>query len=164
MWRGFRLDKIIAIDKNNIPEAVQAIDSLRNQFGVPSANIAIDEDGIGGAVLDLLPSDCIGIVGNSTPVRVEGQKENFGNLKSQLYFYLAKAINDGKIFVRCSADDREKITRELEVQKRRDSEKDGKWWIIKKEQVKDLIGRSPDYADAMSFRMIFEIKNQSRWI
>jgi phage terminase large subunit len=164
LWRGFRLDKIVTIDKNNIPEAVQAIEKLRNQFGVPIVNIAIDEDGIGGAVIDSMAEGVIGIVGNSSPVRVEGQKENFGNLKSQLYFYLAKAINDGKLYVRCSPEDREKITRELEVQKRRDSDKDGKWWIIKKEQIKDLIGRSPDYADMMSFRMIFEIKDMSQWI
>lgn len=163
LWRGLRLEKIITIDKNRIDEAADEISKLRNQFGVPLSNIAIDEDGIGAGVLDLLDG-ATGIVGNSAPLRVEGQKENFGNLKSQLYFYLAKAINDGKVYVRCSPDDRESITRELEVQKRRDSEKDGKWWVIKKEQVKDLIGRSPDYSDMMAYRMIFEIKDESQWI
>ena len=36
-------------------------------------------------------------------------------------------------------------------------DKDGKMQVIPKEKMKDLIGRSPDFADALMMRMFYEI-------
>lgn len=56
---------------------------------------------------------------------------------------------------------KEKIIQELKQIKSKDSDKDGKLKIIPKEEVKELIGRSPDFSDTMLMRCLFEIKAAS---
>ena len=164
VWDGFRLERIEELAKNKIPEAADLIKRLRFEHKVHWDNVCVDEDGVGGGVLDLLDDNAVGIVNNSTPLKVEGEKENFGNLKAQLYFYLAKYINDGKVFIRCTPEQREIVTRELEVVKKRNPDQDGKFYVLQKSEVKDLIGRSPDYSDMLAYRMYFELANQSRYV
>jgi hypothetical protein len=43
----------------------------------------------------------------------------------------------------------------LEQVKRKDIDKDGKLSVLPKEKIKELIGRSPDYSDALMMRMWF---------
>ena len=163
VWDGLMLIRVETMDKNKINEAVDLINQLRREHKVHSENVAIDADGIGAGVTDYIEGS-IGIVNNSMPIRVEGQKENFGNLKSQLYFYLAEYINKGRIFVRANPELRELITSELELVRRKDVDRDGKFWVLPKQEVKDLLGRSPDFSDMMAYRMIFELTNQGRYL
>jgi len=46
---------------------------------------------------------------------------------------------------------------ELEQIRSKDQDKDNKLQIVPKETVKAILGRSPDYADAMAMRMYYEI-------
>lgn len=162
VWDGFRAEVFIEIEKNKIDTAASMISDLRYKYKVHTSDIYVDEDGVGGGVVDILM--CNGIVNNSSPVFVQGQKENFGNLKSQLYFYLAKYINDRKIVVKCTPQQRDMITQELEWVRRHNADKDGKFYVTPKDVVKANINRSPDYSDAMAFRMLPELKNFSRWL
>ena len=41
--------------------------------------------------------------------------------------------------------------------KRTNIDKDSKLSILSKDKVKDLIGRSPDYSDALMMRMYYEL-------
>jgi len=50
------------------------------------------------------------------------------------------------------------MTKELEQVKRDKIDSDGKLQIIPKDKVKELIGRSPDYSDALMMRMYFCFK------
>jgi len=163
VWEGMMLIRIETMAKNKIPEAADLIKRLRFEHKVHSENIVIDQDGLGSGVLDLIDG-AVGIVNNAAPIRVEGQKENFSNLKSQLYFYLANYVNNEKIYIRCSAEQRELITAELETVKKKNVDNDGKFSVLPKQEVKELIGRSPDYSDMLAYRMWFEITNQSRYI
>jgi len=163
VWEGLNVIRIEELRKNKIPEAAELIQQLRFEHKVHVEHICIDEDGIGGGVLDLIDG-AVGITNNAAPIKVEGGKENFGNLKSQLYFYLADYANREKIYIRCSPQQRESIITELEVVKRKRVDSDGKFFILPKQDVKDLIGRSPDYTDALAYRMYFEISNQSRYV
>lgn len=162
VWDGFRAEVFIEIKKNKIDTAAEIINNLRFKYKVHTSDIYVDEDGVGGGVVDIL--GCNGVVNNSSPVFVQGQKENFGNLKSQLYFYLAKYINDRKIAVHCTPTQRDMITQEIEWVRRHNADKDGKFYITPKDEVKANIGRSPDYSDAMAYRMLPELKNFSRWL
>ena len=46
----------------------------------------------------------------------------------------------------------------------KDADKDNKLQIIPKDTVKAILGRSPDYADALAMRMYYEIdKNVGRY-
>jgi hypothetical protein len=61
-----------------------------------------------------------------------------------------------------STDIRNDIIQELEVIKRKDYEKnEKKLQVIPKDEIKSIIGRSPDYADAIMMRMIFELGLQA---
>ena len=78
--------------------------------------------------------------------------KNYANLKSQCYFVLAEKINRGEIYI--AVDDySEQIIEELEQVKKDKEETDDKLRIVKKDHVKDMIGRSPDYSDAIMMRM-----------
>ncbi len=151
VWYGLRLEKIYTMDKNTVPESADLIQEVRIRHGVHLHNVYIDADGIGGGTLDLLP-DTNGIVGNSPPIYVDGERENFGNLKSQLYFYLAEYVNQRKIFIQ-SDKWRDAITQELEWCRQKSADHDGKFYVIPKQEIRESLGRSPDFLDVLAYRM-----------
>ncbi len=157
LWAGFVCINVLTLHKQPISTIAAEITRLKNHFNVPTSNIIADEDGVGGGVVDILK--CEGFVNNSTPLEVEGVKQNYTNLKSQCYFILAEKINRGEIYIK-SDDIKVKnfLIQELEQVKRKDIDKDGKLSVLPKDHVKALIGRSPDYADAMMMRMWFELR------
>ena len=57
-------------------------------------------------------------------------------------------------------NDRENIIEELDVIKQKNPDKWGKLQIITKEEIKELIWRSPDFADSIAMRMWFELNRQ----
>lgn len=161
VWNGMRLDYIESIDKNKITEASERIKHLAQLHAVPNSNIIVDEDGVGGGVVDML--GCNGFVNNSRalPNPETGQDENYQNLKTQMYYKLAEVINKGDIYVKCSDGDlQESIIKELEQVKQYNMDKDGKKQILPKEKIKELIGRSPDYSDMIMMRMWFLFKRK----
>lgn len=157
VWSGFRVIDIFTLGKSSVTETAEAIKQLSNKYKVPLSNIIADEDGVGGGVVDILK--CKGFVNNSKPLLEENQIVQYQNLKTQCYFKLAKMIQDGEIYVNCNdqmiIDD---MTKELEQVKRDKIDSDGKLQIVSKEKVKELIGRSPDYSDALMMRMYFTFK------
>ena len=75
------------------------------------------------------------------------------------FYLLADVVRDHKLSIPCATpDQQETIVEELEQIKGRDVEKDGKLKIVDKEEIKQNIGRSPDYADAISMRCFFDIQ------
>lgn len=157
VWKGFRVVEIYTLAKSSITETAQAIRDLSLKHKVPLSNIIADEDGVGGGVVDIL--GCKGFVNNSKAMPVEGVIVQYQNLKTQCYFKLAEMIQAGEIFVSCDdgnvIDD---LSKELEQVKRDKIDSDGKLQILSKEKVKELIGRSPDYSDALMMRMYFCFK------
>lgn len=114
-----------------------------------------------GGVTDIL--GCNGFVNNSTALDnpLTGEKENFQNLKSQMYFKLAEMINKGEIYVNCEDGSvQDYITKELEQVKQYEMDKDGKRRVMPKDKIKELIGRSPDYSDCLMMRMWFLYRKQ----
>lgn len=161
VWAGFVCLNVVTLYKQPISVVASEIQRLRNHFNVSTSNILIDEDGIGGGVVDILK--CSGFLNGSAPLEVDGKKQNYQNLKSQCYFLLAEKINKGEIYIK--TDDIEVknlLVQELEQVKRKDVDKDGKLSVLPKEQVKALIGRSPDYSDALMMRMWFELRPKAK--
>jgi len=152
VWEGLHIKKIRKLLKSAINDVVAEVRQLQQTYSVPLHNIIIDEDGVGGGAKDYLR--CKGFVNNSRPLK----KENYSNLKTQCYYKLADVINKGQIGITCpDVADKQAIIEELEQVKTKDADKDNKLQIIPKEVVKDMIGRSPDYSDAMAMRMYYEI-------
>ena len=54
-------------------------------------------------------------------------------------------------------NDKETIIEELDVIKQKNPDKWGKLQILTKEEIKQLINRSPDFADSIAMRMWFEL-------
>ena len=155
VWSGFKVIEIVSLNKSSIVEIAQLIRSLATKYQVPMANVIIDEDGVGGGVVDMLKG-CKGFVNNSRALLVENQVVQYQNLKTQCYFKLAELIQSDKIFINCKEQTIiDEITKELEMVKRDKIDSDGKLQIISKETVKASIGRSPDYSDALMMRMYF---------
>jgi len=161
-WDGLRVENIKIIQRNSIESLVEEIKNISRVQSIPRSSILVDEDGVGGGVVDFLK--CKGFVNGSRAVKESGKDTNFANLKSQCYFKLAEYVNNSKIFVSCNQDVKELLIEELEVVKAKDIDKDNKLAVEGKDKVKDLLGRSPDISDALMMRMYFEInKTQTRW-
>ena len=75
---------------------------------------------------------------------------------------MAEKVNQRTIAIDCDTDTREKIVEELEIIKQKDPDKDNKCNIIGKDKMKDLLGRSPDFADTLMMRMYFDVKKNKR--
>ncbi|MGJ1516543.1 phage terminase large subunit [Sphingobacterium siyangense] len=159
VWCGFRLIKMVELGKSSITECSQKIRELAVKYEVPMSHTIVDEDGVGGGVVDIL--NCEGFVNNSRPLDNPEtmEPENYMNLKSQMYFALAKAINDSKMWIQCDEGSiKDLIIQELEQVKQHNMDKDGKKQVLPKDIVKELLGRSPDYADMIMMRMWFEYR------
>jgi hypothetical protein len=135
-------------------EIQNAISAFRIKYLVQTSDILVDEDGIGGGVVDNLR--CKGFLNNSRPT-----KATYQNLKSECGYKLAEKA--GLIWVKCELPDREKemIRQELGMLKTYESDKDGKLRILPKEKIKEHIGRSPDWLDVFIMRMYFETANKT---
>ena len=153
-WNGWRLEEIHVYNKASITESSNIIKALATRKQVPMSQIIVDEDGVGGGVVDILK--CKGFVNNSSPLKdpKTNKVDNFNNLKSQCYFHLAERINKSEVYV-CDTEYADKLTEELEQVKQYNMDKDTKKMIIPKDKVKENIGRSPDFSDMMMMRSFF---------
>jgi hypothetical protein len=158
LWNGLEVYKIVEYDKSGIDELSKKIRELSETEQIPYSHIIVDEDGVGGGVVDTLRG-IKGFVNNSTAIKKGKEEGNFQNLKTQCYYRLAEYINDHKIAVK-TEDEKVKadLIEELEQVKKKDADKDTKLRIQTKEEIKEKIGRSPDYSDALMMRMYFEMK------
>jgi hypothetical protein len=156
VWDGFRVEEIFSMDKSSITDIAEKIKTLSRKYKIPLSNIIADEDGVGGGLVDILK--CNGFVNNARPLEEDGNSVQYQNLKTQCYYKLASLIQTDQIYINCDdMDVKNTIIEELEQVKRDKIDHDGKLKILPKEKVKELIGRSPDYSDALMMRMYFEI-------
>lgn len=157
VWSGWRVVEIFSLAKSSITEIVENLKRLALKYKVPLSNIIADEDGVGGGVVDVM--QCTGFVNNAKPMQEEGVIVQYQNLKTQCYFYLANKIEKNEVYIFSNETDQKTlIVQELEQVKRDKIDSDGKLKILPKEKVKELIGRSPDYSDALMMRCYFDFK------
>lgn len=154
----------------NITE--QKIKDIAAIYHVPFSNIIIDEDGIGGGVVDHL-FGVRGFTANSTPIptaneirlklsKVDGAltpKIVYNNLKTQCGFKLAEMINERQIAVKTDSEElRTEIIEDLSAMlHEREPDTDGKRQLRKKAVVREELGRSPDVGDTFLMRIWFEL-------
>lgn len=158
-WKGLHVDRIHTFRGLSVEQTKAKISEIAAAEQIQRSKIVIDEDGVGGGVVDGLPG-VVGFLNGGRPLERVGAAANYQNLKSQCYFYLADYINTGKISCGPGMDAKAKaaLIEDLEQVKRKDIDRDGKLAVVSKEQVKERLGRSCDYSDALMMRMIFEIR------
>tara|TARA_R110000782_G_scaffold169151_1_gene261072 strand:- start:12 stop:1298 length:1287 start_codon:yes stop_codon:yes gene_type:complete len=153
-WEGLTELETFVFAKSKLTEIQDKILEFKSKYSVQHSKIIADEDGVGGGVVDFMGIK--GFVNGSRPIA----NENYQNLKTQCYYKLAELINKGEIRL-TSDDNRELIVQELEQIKRDKIDSDGKLQLMAKDKVKELIGRSPDFSDALMMRMYFELNKSS---
>lgn len=158
LWEGWRGQLVKVFDKNTIPELVTEVRRLATLHHVPMSQVVLDEDGVGGGARDYLTGSK-GFVNNSRPLKVNNEPQNYENLKTQCYYRLAELrVNQHAVYLHgLSPHQQELLTEELGQVKSHDADKDGKLRLVPKDKVKKLLGRSPDYADAVALREFFEL-------
>jgi len=162
-WEGLHCKSVQTYAKTAVDEVVELLRNIAEKKQVKMSKIIVDEDGVGGGVVDTLKG-CKGFVNNSKAIQPraatsdETRKVNYSNLKTQCYFTLASLVSVGKIGIGgIDTKEKEDLVLELEQIKQKDIDKDGKISLIGKEQIKENIGRSPDISDAIMMRMYFEL-------
>lgn len=161
VWSGWRLERVQKLNKLDLTKVADAIWKLAKENNIPMSRVICDENGLGGGVIDILK--CKGFVNNARPIKVSGKEENYNNLKSQCYFRLAKKVVDREVYI-VDNTYRKEIIEELTLIRQKDIDKDGKTAVEGKDKVKALLGRSPDFADAVMMRVYFDIKSSKSWL
>lgn len=163
-WKGLHAYKITYKQKQGTDRTEEDIKQLLADEQIPRSHTIVDEDGVGGGIVDHLKG-IKGFTANSTPVEVwdthKQQKvpANFESLKAQCSYLLAEKVNKHEMAITCEDPQiREWIVEELEQVKSKDADKDGKRKLMPKDEVKERLGRSPDFADGLMMRMYFELK------
>jgi hypothetical protein len=150
VWHGLSLVKIIELRQKRVNEVAEVIRKEAHENNVKLRNIIVDEDGVGGGVVDLLR--CTGFNNGGAP-----QNKNYTNAKSECFFKLAQYVEQGKLSIRVP-EKRDIITRELQAVRRKKPDGDTRLSVISKDEMKSLLnGNSPDYADMLMMRMHTEV-------
>lgn len=161
-WESFKIDRYTML---RAPAVADLIRTALEQYGIPRENCLIDEDGIGGPILDLVPG-AVGFHGGAAPFGKVGEKpvrENYENLRAQCTYHLSYQGRERKVRVtENNLETRERLAADLQQFKRRDAEKDGKLKVAKKEDIKAAIGRSPDVGDTFMMRSYFDLREKEK--
>ncbi len=172
-WNGLELYRIEKFGKQSTAETEQKIKDFAAMEQIPYSQILIDEDGIGGGVVDHLLG-VKGFTANSTPFLTASQirerqsralhdlvpKTIFSNLKAQCGWKTAELVNEHKMSIKVP-DYRDEIMEEMTAQLRdRSPDAESKKLLRAKDSVKEEIGRSPDIGDTIIMRAYFELMSE----
>ena len=162
VWNGFVVVDIHIIDKSGIDEVVLTIRQMANKYQVGRSNIVIDQDGVGGGAVDILRAK--GFTNNARAIVNKFKNENYKNLKAQCYFKSAERVNDFGVYVMPNVANKcwQELKEELAAIKQDKPDSDeNKLGIIPKDKIKDVLGKSPDFADCFMMREYFELAKKS---
>jgi hypothetical protein len=165
VWQGWDVIEIVIFDKSKMTEIQNAITALRTKHNIPTHRCLADEDGVGGGVIDNLGIK--GFVNNSVALEVQTKqgkiRPNYINLQSQCCYGLAEKINEHGLSFQCDVSEKhkEEIIEELEQLRTYKAGDDGKLRVLPKEQIKQNIGRSPDWRDVLMMRKYFDLTVKS---
>ena len=172
LWDGLKLYGVRIYQKQDTAITSSKVRATNQQEFIPRSRTVVDEDGIGGAVVDNCPG-VVGFVANHAPLDnpLTEEKENYANLKAQCSYKLAEKINKHEIAIKVEPHQfvsevpgitfekwKEMLVEELECLKSKDADKDAKLKVVGKDEIKESIGRSPDFLDTLVMRMMLEYK------
>lgn len=158
-WSGLNLKIINDYNKTDGKEVVDSITSLKNDTKTPNSRIVYDSDGVGNYLSGYLKG-AKGFINNGKPVSIKNKNIQYQNLKTQCQYKLAEYINERKIYIsaKLSEETKKLIIEELEQLKSYQTDRDGKLKTVPKHILKQTLGRSPDFLDMLTMRMLFELK------
>lgn len=175
-WDGYKVIRIEILTKSKTTDITQAIERERERIKIPTSNVLVDQDGVGGGVVD--EGGYIGFGGGQTAKEDPDTniKEFYKNLRTQCYYRFSYLVNDAKVAV--SLDDvvvdgvhttevkvgtmvydvKQLIINDLRAIRRKNPDSDNKKQINSKDEIKNILnGRSPDLGDSLIMRVFFDI-------
>lgn len=175
-WQGLECYRFDIFQRLNTEGIIAQIREGAAQERVPFSQITVDAIGVGAGVASSSLLD--GIVGykssygairtDEDPTRLPNVHylkdapltTEYKNLRSQCLFTLARLVNDHEIAVKTEdVRIKEQIIEELALYQ--DASKgDGKRMPTEKEDVKALLGRSPDLSDTLIMRCFFVVREK----
>ena len=166
IWRGYSVIKVIAMPKTDHSTLMQLIDLYANAYKIPRRNIISDAVGNAEYLPTMLPG-IRGFIGGSTPLKdlrakvKEMERPYFANLRTQCIYEMALLIQLGKVhFPNDNMVIKNKLVEELEQWKAKTIDDEKRIAIISKSDIKDVIGRSTDYSDALYMRAFFDLDTE----
>lgn len=151
VWYGFLCVERHELKKQTLDVTVAKVKEVQRNHKIGASSTIADEDGVGGGVVDFLK--CKGFLNNGRPF----DGENYENLKTQCSVKMAEKIQAREVGeLNANPDVIDIVTEEMEQVKRRDMDKDGKIKIVRKDEIKQMLGRSPDEWDSIMMRYYFE--------
>lgn len=173
-YKGLELYGLYVFTYQGIDETIKKMKEVIIDEGIGYQNVIADEDGVGGGVVDGMRG-IKGFQGGSSPlpvwdfVKSRLVPANYRNFRCQCYFKLGEMVNNRQVSIKITkfqtniegyTVDRaiSDLLEELDAIKQTDNSEDGKLTIIPKSEIKEQLGRSPDFADVLMMRMTFEMK------
>ncbi len=158
-WEGLHARELFEYQYQKLNRTEEILRDLSFKKQVPFSHIIVDEDGVGGGIVDNMQG-IKGFVANSSPIENPNtnEKDNYLNLKTQCGYILAQNINGHKLAIDCVDEGiKSRLSEELQYIREKNVDADEKKrQLIPKEDVKSAIGRSPDWSDNLLMRMAFE--------
>ncbi|MFB6456494.1 terminase large subunit domain-containing protein [Chitinophaga sp. Hz27] len=167
-WMGWEMVDLVIVDKNKGDKVIEVIADMAKRYKVSNTDIVFDADGVGGFVDGFIPG-AIPFHGGASVVEVEDLvsskfiKENYFNLRTQCYYRSGNRVTRGEVRI-CERvadmmyDDnttvRQRFFNERKAIKKSPTNTDGKKRIIKKSEMKVILGNSesPDLTDLLMMR------------
>jgi hypothetical protein len=157
-WDGYRLIDIDFMEKSKGPQIIERLKAFALKHKIPQSNVVYDDDGAGAFIDGFIKG--ARAFNNGSKAR-KGQ--NYKNLKAQCYYKFADRIDLDGYYISPEVASRKIKGRTFEEQvmherrgiKKEKPDMDGKRAISPKDQVKNIIGQSPDVLDMMMMREYF---------
>lgn len=158
VWKGWQVVEMCVIEKGSLEDSANTIESLRSKYRIGKSQVLVDEDGVGGGLVDFV--HYTGFVNNHSPIEIMGEKENYANLATQCAYRIAARIEKREITFSASLSEKHKdfLIQDMEYVQMIPLEPGAKLRLLSKERIKEENGgRSPDFWDALKMREWFEI-------
>ena len=158
VWKGWVLTDVHKVEKSNGKEVLDLILKLKKENNVRESRIVYDKDGVGGFLSGFL-KNARGFVNNKTPKKEKGKNQQYQNLATQCGYLLCENIKAGEVYFKVDKY-KESIIQELEQVKNHNHGTDDKI-RIRKDKIKEMLGRSPDFFDALKMRVYLDISKNT---
>jgi len=174
IWKWYTIEYIYTEDKTNEKDLIQKLEEFERNYWIKRQNVVVDSSWLGSWFEDFY-NGCVRFLWGSKSIekkedemrKIEKEKKDFlkeyySNDRSACFFKLSEVVKKGWVYIKDQTY-KEDIINELSFIKEEISTTDTNVRkIISKENIKKLLWRSPDFADSISMRMIFEFKIEEK--
>ena len=155
LWNEFDAVKIVEVAEGTKPEDI--IKGMAAEHRINNKHIVYDATGVGAYLKNYFPG-AYAFHSGAKPIR----STEFEHLKTQCYVKLSEAINERVLRIFDKTYEEETVDELLQIKSVPKELMIDKIKLIKKAEIKAIIGRSPDILDALAMRWAIELKGKYR--